>query len=151
MRHKHRYWFVSRHISSFTMQRMHVCNTQWESTISTQVIEILILWILSNSFLIPITHIIWISDWHAAINSQCYKLHLWPSLLWSFWNIKRYLIYTTIACRLCFSQSVTRSNSFDWQNMQEKDSSVITAQQSTKQLTLALGIFKLRRITWPFL
>jgi hypothetical protein len=50
-----------------------------------------------------------------------------------------------------FSQSVTRSNSFDWQNTQENDSSVITAHQSTKRLTLALGIFKLRRITWPFL
>jgi hypothetical protein len=44
-----------------------------------------------------------------------------------------------------------RSNSFDWQNTQEKDSSVITAHQSTKRLTLALGIFKLRGITWPFL
>jgi hypothetical protein len=32
--------------------------------------------------------------------------------------------------------------------MQEKDSSVITAHQSTKRLTLALGIFKLRQITW---
>ena len=50
-----------------------------------------------------------------------------------------------------FSQSVTRSNSFDWQNTQENDSSVITAHQSTKWLTLALGIFKLRWITWPFL
>jgi hypothetical protein len=29
--------------------------------------------------------------------------------------------------------------------MQEKDSSVITAHQSMKRLTLALGIFKLRR------
>jgi hypothetical protein len=46
------------------------------------------------------------------------------------------------ACRLCFCQSVTRSNSFDWQNVQEKDSSVITAHQSTKWLTLALGILK---------
>ena len=51
----------------------------------------------------------------------------------------------------CFSQSVTRSNSFDRQNTQENDSSVITAHQSTKRLTLTLGIFKLRRITWPFL
>jgi hypothetical protein len=28
--------FFSRHISSFTMQLMHVCNTQWESTVSTR-------------------------------------------------------------------------------------------------------------------
>ena len=76
MRHKHRYWFVSRHI--FTMQRMHVCNAQWESTASTQVFEIFIFWILSdtaNPCLIPIPHIIWIFDWHTTINSQCYKLH----------------------------------------------------------------------------
>ena len=33
------------------------------------------LWTLSNSYLIPITHIIWIFDWHTTINSQCYKLH----------------------------------------------------------------------------
>ena len=32
MRHKHRYGFVSRHISSFVMQRMHVLNAQWENT-----------------------------------------------------------------------------------------------------------------------
>ena len=57
VRHTHRYWFVSRHISSFAMQRMHVCNTQWESTVSIQVIEILvILWILSNSYLVLLTH-----------------------------------------------------------------------------------------------
>ena len=56
MRHNHRYWFVSRHISSFTMQRMHLCNAQWESTASTEVIEILLLWILCNSYMIPITH-----------------------------------------------------------------------------------------------
>jgi hypothetical protein len=76
---------------------------------------------------------------------------LWLSLLKSFCNINRYLTYTTIACRMCFSQSVIRSDSFDWQNTQEKDSSVITAHESTKRLTLALGIFKLHRITWPFL
>jgi hypothetical protein len=33
------------------------------------------LWTLSNSYLIPITHIIWIFDWDRTINSQCYKLH----------------------------------------------------------------------------
>jgi hypothetical protein len=43
---------------------------------------------------------------------------------------------------------------FKWYELsgsEEKDSSVITAHQSTKRLTLALGILKLRRITWPFL
>ena len=55
MRHKHRYWFISRHISSFVMQRMHVSNAQWENTASTQVIEMFILWIISNSYLIPQT------------------------------------------------------------------------------------------------
>jgi hypothetical protein len=33
------------------------------------------LWTLSNSYLIPITHIIWIFDWYTTINSQCYNLH----------------------------------------------------------------------------
>ena len=42
------------------------------------------------------------------------------------------------------------SHSFDWQSKQEKDYSVITAHESTKRLTLALGILKLRRVTWPF-
>ena len=55
MRHKHRYWFVSRYIWSFVMQRMHVCNAQWEYNASTQVTEIFILWIISNSYLIPQT------------------------------------------------------------------------------------------------
>jgi hypothetical protein len=55
VRHKHRYWFVSRYFSSFVMQRMHVCNAQWENTAGTQVTEIFILWIISNSYLIPQT------------------------------------------------------------------------------------------------
>jgi hypothetical protein len=49
------------------------------------------------------------------------------------------LTYTTIACKLAISYT------------QEKYSSVITAHESAKPLTLSLGIFKLRRITWPFL
>jgi hypothetical protein len=56
-----------------------------------------------------------------------------------------------IACRLCFGQSVTRSKSFDWQNTQEKDPSVITAHESTTRLTLALWIFKFRRISSNYL
>jgi hypothetical protein len=79
------------------------------------------------------------------------QITLCASLLWSFWNITKYLTYTTIACRLCFSQSVTRSNSFDWQNTQEKDNRVITAHESTTQLTLALGIYKFRRISSNYL
>jgi hypothetical protein len=82
VRHTHRYWFVSRHISSFVMQRMHVCNAQWENTASTQVIEIFILWIISNSHRIPQTqfwfrYLIAFSffDWHTTISSQCYKLY----------------------------------------------------------------------------
>jgi hypothetical protein len=35
---------------------MYLCNAQWESTASTEVIEILLLWILCNSYMIPITH-----------------------------------------------------------------------------------------------
>ena len=105
----------------------------------------------ASSFLIPITHIFWIFDWHTTINSQCYKLHCGQVFYNHFRKLKRYLTYTTIACRLCFSQSVTRSNSFDWQNTQEKNSGVNTAHQSTKRLTLPLGILKLCRITWPFL
>jgi hypothetical protein len=42
-------------------------------------------------------------------------------------------------------------NSFAEININGIESSVITAHQSTKRLTLALGIFKLPRITWPFL
>jgi len=32
------------------MQRMHLCNVQWESTASTEVVEIFILLILSNIY-----------------------------------------------------------------------------------------------------
>jgi hypothetical protein len=34
----------------------HLCNAQWESTASTEVIEILLLWILCNSYMIAKTH-----------------------------------------------------------------------------------------------
>ena len=94
-------------------------------------------------------------------NKCIFAWPIWPELNCPYFHTPKHnplldyykiiSIYTTIACRLYFSQSVTRSNSFDWKNTQEKDSSVITAHESTKRLTLALGIFKLRRIIWPFL
>ena len=69
---------------------------------------------------------------------------LWLNLLKSFCDINKYLTYTTIACILRFGQSVKRSDSFYWQNTQEKDSSDTTAHESTKWLTLALRISYLK-------
>ena len=126
----------------FVMQRMHVCNAQWENTESTQVIEIFILWIISNSYLIPQTKF-----WFRYFISFSFSIDIQQSIV----NATNYTVPKSFMIMLVDCVSVNQLHDRTLLIDKTRRRKIIGSFRHMSQQHGLLWHYEFRRITWPFL